>query len=126
MTVVHQIGRRIYPKGQEELAQHARDVQEIFNKVPVVEHRVVETTYTEPMTLSASEEPFCIELVRIANLRAPEIPVSACYGFVHYVWRPQLGGAQITKIGGMDVATNAGTPYRFSYRITYRMVGSHG
>lgn len=123
MTLSHQIPKRIFKPDDVELGNHARAVQEIFNKVPVVEHRVVEATYGEPMTLKASEEPFCIELVRIAALRSPEIPVSACYGFVHYVWRPQLGGAQITKIGGMDVATNGGVPYRFSYRITYRMVG---
>jgi hypothetical protein len=126
MTVVHQVGRRIYPKGQEELAQHARDVQEIFNKIPVVEHRMIESYYAEPMTLLVSEEPFCIELVRIANVFALEQPVSAAYGMLHYVFRPNLGGAQITKIGGLDVPTNGTTKYRFYYRITYRMVGSHG
>lgn len=122
MTLSHQLRKRLFKPEQDELGDHARDVQDIMNKVPVVEHRVIETTYGEPMTLQAKEEPFCIELVRIQNLRAPETPVLACYGFVHYVWRPQLGGAQITNIGGLSVASNAGTPYRFSYRITYRMV----
>jgi len=123
MTLTHQLRKRLFKPEQADLGDHARDVQDIINKVPVVEHRVVETTYTEPMTLAAKEEPFCIELVRIANLRAIEQPVTACTGMVHYVWRPQLGGAQITNIGGLGVASNAGTPYRFSYRITYRMVG---
>lgn len=123
MTLTHTVGRRIFQESQAELGQHARDVQEIFNKIPVVEHRVVESVYAEPMTLKASEEPFSIELVRIANVFALEQPVIACNGMVHFVWRPQNGGAQITKIGGMDVATNGTTKYRFYYRITYRMVG---
>lgn len=123
MTLTHQIPKRIFKPEEAELGNHARSMQDILNKVPVVEHRVVETTYGEPMTLQAKEEPFSIELVRIQNLRAPETPVTACYGFVHYVWRPQRGGAQITNIGGFTVAANAGIPYRFSYRITYRMVG---
>ena len=122
MRPVHQIGRRIFKPEQEDLGNHARDVQDIFDKIPVVDHRIVEDFYKEPMTLSAAEEPYCIELVRIANMFAPEQPVSASYGFVHFVWRPQLGGAQITKIGGMSVATNGTTKYRFYYRITYRMV----
>lgn len=116
-----QIGRRIFKPENAELATHARDVQELFNGVPIVELRTIESLYAEPMTLTAAEEPFCIELVRIANTLALEQPVSACFGMVHYVWRPQLGGAQITRIGGMSVGTNGTTKYRFYYRITYRM-----
>jgi hypothetical protein len=122
MALTHQIGRRIFKPEQAELGAHARDVQEIFNKMPVIEHRVIEDFYAEPMVLRANEEPFSIELVRIANMYALETPVSACFGMVHYVWKPTNGGAQITKIGGMDVATNGATKYRFYYRITYRMV----
>jgi hypothetical protein len=122
MPITHQIGRRIFKPEQAELGAHARDVQEIFNKVPVVEQRVIEALYDEPMTLQTAEEPFCVELVRIANMFAIEQPVSACFGMVHFVWRPNLGGCQITNIGGMSVATNGTTKYRFYYRITYRMV----
>lgn len=116
-----QIGRRIFKPEQADLGMHARDVQEIFDGIPIVELRTVEALYAEPMTLVAAEEPFSIELVRIANVFALEQPVSACFGMVHYVWRPQLGGAQITRIGGMSVGTNGTTKYRFYYRITYRM-----
>lgn len=122
MSRNHQVPRRIFGQDQVELGGHVRAVQEIFDRVPVVEHRVIEALYDEPMPLSAVEEPFGVELVRIQNLQAPETPVNACYGFVHYVWKPLKGGALITKIGGMDVATNGTTKYRFSYRITYRMV----
>lgn len=118
-----QIGRRIFKPELQELGQHARDVQEIFDGIPIVELRTIEALYAEPMTLTAAEEPFCIELVRIASTLALEQPVSACFGMVHYVWRPQLGGAQIMKIGGMSVGTNGTTKYRFFYRITYRMAG---
>lgn len=121
MAIKHQIGRRIFKVEQAELGNHARDVQEIFNKMPVAEHRVIEDFYGEPMVLQAPEEPFCIELVRIANVGALDTPVTACNGMVHYLWRPDIGGAQIKNIGGMSVATNGTTKYRFYYRITYRM-----
>jgi len=85
MTLGYQIGRRIYGEAHAELGTHARDMQEILNKVPVVEQRIVESLYAEPMTLKAAEEPFSIELVRIANTLALEQPVSACFGMVHFV-----------------------------------------
>jgi hypothetical protein len=124
VTVKHQVPKRIFKPEQDELANHARGVQEIFDRVPVVEHRTIEDFYAEPMTLQVPEEPFSIELVRIANTYALEQPVSACFGMLHFVWRPRLGGAQITKIGGLTPAVDGLIKYRFYYRITYRMVGN--
>jgi hypothetical protein len=121
VSIKFKLPKLIFGKDHDELANHARNVQELFNKVPVIEHRTIEALYDEPMTLQAAEEPFSIELVRIANVFALEQPVTACNAMVHYVWRPNLGGAQITNIGGMSVATNGTTKYRFYYRITYRM-----
>jgi hypothetical protein len=47
--------------------------------------------------------------------------VTACLGFVNFVWKPQNGGAVIQNIGGMNPTDNGATKYRFFYRITYRM-----
>ena len=122
MTITHQLGRRIFPPSQPELGAHARDSQEIFNKIPVQIHRVVEALYSEPMVIGAlKEEPYEIKLSRLVNLFAPETAVTACTGFVHWIWKPQLGGAQIQNITGLSVATHGQTRFRFSYRITYRM-----
>ena len=118
----HQIAKRIFPAEQDLLGKHARDVQTILDGIPVEEQREVEALYAEPMTMGAlKEEPFSIKLERIVNLFAPETPVTACTGFVHWIWKPQVGGAQIQSITGMSVATHGQTKFRFSFRISYRL-----
>lgn len=120
-ALTHQLPRRIFKADEGPLGDHARATQDIFDKIPVMEHRAVEDYYAEPMVLKASQEPFCVELVRIANVFALEQPVSACFGMLHFLWKPQQGGAVITKIGGLTPATDGATKFRFYYRITYRM-----
>lgn len=122
MTVNHMLPDRIGDPEHAPTWKLTRDAQTLFQKIPVVEHRSIEAFYKEPMTMGAlQEEPFCIELVRIQNLFAPETPVTACTGFLNFVWKPQNGGAQIQNIGGLSVASNGKTKFRFFYRITYRM-----
>lgn len=123
MTVTHQLTKRIGDAKDAPVWQQARDVQTILNRIPVQEHRIVEEFYKEPSVLGGlQEEPFGIELVRIVNMFAPETPVTACTGFINFVWKPQQGGAVIPSLGGFSIASNGTTKYRFYYRITYRMV----
>lgn len=122
MSLTHQIARRIFPKEQSELGKHARDVQTVFDKIPVQEHRVIVQPYTEPMTIGGlSEEPFCIELVRVADTSNANTVVTASTSLVHFTWLPSKGGAVIDKISGMTVATAPRPKLRFYFRITYKM-----
>lgn len=115
------VPRRIYDAKNEDLAEHARGVQEVFDRIRVVEDRVVEQLYAEPMTLALEAEPLYIECPRIVNLFQQDLPVIACSGMVHFTWKPRNGGAVITNISGMSVAANGGIKYRFYFRITNRM-----
>lgn len=122
MSLTHQIARRIFPKDQDELGKHARDVQSVFDKIPVQEHRVVDTPYMEPMTIgNLTEEPFSIELVRVVDTSNAHTIVSASTSLVHFTWLPSKGGAVIDKISGMTVATSPRPKLRFYFRITYKM-----
>lgn len=121
MPITHQLGRRIFKPEQAELGAHARDTQEIFDKIAVVDRRTLEQLYAEPMVIGGlREEPFEIRLARITNLFAPETAVTACTGFVHWLWKPQIGGAQLLNITGLTVATHGQTRFKFSFRIEYR------
>lgn len=121
MAVTHQIAYRLFDKDQAPLGKHARDVQSIFDKIPVVVHKVVEQPYDEPMTIgNLAEEPFSIELVRVANLSQATQIVSTATGLVHFTWQPNKGGLVINKIGGMSVGASRPT-LRFYFRITYKM-----
>jgi hypothetical protein len=121
MPITHQVSQRIFSKEQAELGKHARDVQDIFNKIPVVVHKVVEQPYDEPMTIgNLTEEPFSIELVRVSNLSQATQIVSTATSLVHFTWQPNKGGLVINKIGGMSVGTSLPT-LRFYFRITYKM-----
>jgi hypothetical protein len=122
MSKTHRIRKLIFGKEQDELGQHARDMQSILDRVPFQEHRTIEHIYQEPMVVgNLDQEPFSIELVRIVDLMQPHVPVSACFGFLHFQWLPSQGGAVIQKIGGLDPTTNGTTRFRFYYRVTYRM-----
>lgn len=124
MTRSYVIPKRVFKADQADLAGHARSMQETLNRIPVVENRMIEATYAEPMVLAAPEEPFDVRCVRIADLQSLSTPVTECNGMVHYTWLPQRGGCVIHNIGGMTVAANGGKRYRFYYRITYRTVES--
>jgi hypothetical protein len=122
MSITHILPRRIGDEQHAPTFQLARDAQLVMQKIPVTEHRIVEEFYKEPIAMGGlKEEPFCIECVRIVNLLNAQTNVPACTGFVNYVWMPNNGGAVIQNIGGLTVAANGGTKYRFYFRITYRM-----
>lgn len=116
----YQLPRRIYDAKNEALGEHARGVQEVFDRIPVIEDRTVEQLYAEPMTLALDAEPLYIECPRIINLLQQSLPVIACSGMVHFDWLPRQGGAVIRNISGMSVAANGGIKYRFYFRITNR------
>ena len=122
MSLTHQIARRIFRKEQADLGKHARDVQSVFDKIPVQEHRVIEQPYTEPMTVGdLAEEPYCIELVRVADTSNANTTVTASSSLVHFTWLPSKGGAVIDKISGMTPASSPRPKLRFYFRITYKM-----
>jgi hypothetical protein len=123
MTVLHVLPNRIGDEAHAPTWQLTRDAQTLFQKIPVIEQRIVEEFYKEPSAMGGlQEEPFSIELVRIVNLLNAQTLVTACTGFVNFVWLPNNGGASIQNVGGLSVAANGATKYRFYYRITYRMV----
>ena len=94
-------------------------MQGAFDTIPHVVLRKMELTYSEPMTLKLRQRPEGIEVLRVVSLVAnQEIPVK-CGTAVHYVWRPDVAGAQITSIDGMSMALNGAKQYRFTFRITY-------
>jgi hypothetical protein len=113
--------QRYYGKEQSDVGNLARDAQELVGKIPVVELRMVETLYSEPMTLGQLlDEPFGIELVRVINMFAPSTPVK-CGGMVHFIWKPENNGAVITSIDGMSPVSDAAIRFRFYYRITFKL-----
>lgn len=122
MTINHILPDRIGETQHAPTFKLTRDAQSIFQRIPVTEHRTVDEFYKEPLVMGGlKEEPFCIECVRIANLLNAQTNVPACTGFVNFIWKPNNGGAFIQNIGGLTVATNGSTKYRFYFRITYRM-----
>lgn len=99
-----------------------RDVQELLNRIEVIEQRTIEQLYAEPIVLgNMPEEPFAIHLARISNLTTPTSPVTQCSGLTHWTWLPALGGAQIANISGMTVASDGATRFRFYFRIIYKL-----
>jgi hypothetical protein len=97
---------------------NTRAVQNVLMTLPRFVSATFDSQYSEPMPLNVGAlEPQAIELVRIVNLRAPETPV-ACGSMVHWVYRPDQGGAQITSIDGLSPLD--GNMYRFTFRITYK------
>lgn len=113
--------QRYFGPDQSDLGALARDSQEIIAKIPVTELRMVETLYSEPMTLGQLvDEPFSIECVRVINMFAPQVPVK-CGGMAHFVWKPENNGAVITSIDGMSPTLDAAIRFRFYYRITFKL-----
>lgn len=105
------------------LGEQFRDTQQSLDAIPSTVLRRITTLYAEPLVLgSFSQEPEGIELLRIVDLSAQEKPVT-CGSLCHFVWRPLLGGAQITSVDGMSIAANGGKKYRFTFRITFAAPG---
>lgn len=115
----YRLTNQLFDKTNDMLGKHARDVQLAFNQIPVTEQRILDSKYIEPLALACVEEPFAIELVRIASLTQPQIPVR-CGGMVHFFW--DGASAQITSIDGLSPADSLALEFRFSFRITYRTV----
>ena len=98
-----------------DLGEHARDVQRLFDQVPDCEYRTFQGTYVVGMILgSLATSPRCIELVRCVG-QNPSTPTGHGTA-VEWVWRPELGGCQITKIDGLTAS--ASTQYVFTFRVT--------
>ena len=109
----------LFGKDQSELGQLARDAQDIFRRIPVIEHRMFDSNYVEPMVIGQlAEEPFCIELVRLVNLSSPAVTPTAMSTLIYFTWLPSQGGAIINSIDGL---TPGLTKYRFFFRVTYRL-----
>jgi hypothetical protein len=101
------------------LGDLSRDTQGAFGRFLPQEIRVIEEFYKEPMTLGQfASEPTGIELLRVINLYAPEVPVK-CGSLVHYTFKPLQGGAVITSIDGLSMPINGTQRMRFVFRITY-------
>lgn len=99
--------------------EQGRDIQGALDSIPEVRLRKLTAVYTEPLTLGTfPKQPEGIELLRVVDMSAPEIPV-LCGQSCHFVWQPQNGGAVVKSIDGMSVAANGGKRYRFTFRITY-------
>ena len=121
MAKTHQLRSQLFPVDEAALGEHARDTQKILAKIPVVEHRITEQLYSEPLTLGQlTEEPFSIELVRVLNLFSPTTPVLTG-GMCHFTWLPQAGGAVIASIDGMSPGRDGATKFRFYFRVTFKM-----
>ena len=101
----------------QALGDIARDVQKVFDLLNPVTYKKFREYYTEPMVLGVfSEAPLSIELVRIATVTQPELPVR-CGGLVHFVYKPQRGGAIITNIDGLSPVVR--TQYDFVFKVTF-------
>jgi len=99
------------------LGEHSRDVREALDTIPRFIYRTFERYYAEPMIIgNLTEEPLTIVLERVVNLNAAETPV-LCGSMVHYVWKPQLGGARVTSIDGLTPSTSV--KYRFVFRLSF-------
>jgi hypothetical protein len=104
--------------GDAMTGANARATQQIFMSTPRFSLLELEDQYMEPMILNVgAEQPVGIELLRITNQLAPEVPV-LCGSMVHWTYRPDLGGAQIMSIDGLSPLS--GVRYLFVFRITYR------
>lgn len=99
--------------------ESARDTQQSLDTVARRITKRFDTFYTEPLTIGSplvNQQPEAIVLVRILNLNAPEQPV-LCGSMVHWVWKPQNGGAVVTSIDGLSPSTSI--KYRFYFEFSY-------
>lgn len=117
MSTNTQLRKQIFDK--QDLGDQARDSQRAFDTIPRFISRTLDAYYAEPMALgspSANIEPLSIRLDRIISLVTPETPV-LCGSMVHYVWKPQNGGAIVTSIDGLTPST--AIKYRFVFEFKY-------
>lgn len=114
---VFNLRRLLFDDTLGALGEMARDLQKIFNSINPVEYKIATEFYKEPFTLGPfSEEPLCIELVRIVKVVQAQKPVK-CGSLCHYYFKG--GNAIITNIDGL---TAVGTPvqYQFVFKVTYK------
>jgi hypothetical protein len=98
------------------LDNQSRDLREIFANIRDEELRVFKGLYQTGMTLKVDAKPMAIELLRVVNPAAPDVPVvhGATVGFK--LKGTSALGAEITRI---DQMTPSATQYEFTFRITY-------
>lgn len=107
--------RQVWPSRGEK--EQAGDIQQGFDRAPLVNLKTVEAYYAEPFVVGQiTREPAGVEALRVVSLVAPEQAVIhslAC----SYVWKPQLGGIQILSINGLTPSTSI--KYRMTFRLTF-------
>lgn len=112
-----QLRQQLYGEKDAKTGELARDVQRAFKQVPFEQHKTVDTVYKTPIVIGdLDEEPFCIELVRVANLSSVTAPPNG--GPCNFTWLPSQGGAVIASLAGFSAGS---TIYRLYFRITYRL-----
>jgi hypothetical protein len=117
-----QLRKQIF--GKQDLGDHARDTQQALNTIPRFFTQTLEAYYAEPMVLGspvAGVEPESVELVRITSIVTPEQPV-LCGSMVHYTWKPQNNGCQVTSIDGLTPSNTI--KYRFTFRFSFPAKGT--
>lgn len=101
----------------QTLGELARDCQKIFDLINPCTYKKFREFYKEPMVLGIfTEAPLAIEMVRITPVVGAENPV-LCGGLVHFVYKPQKGGAIITSIDGLSPTPR--TEYDYVFKITF-------
>lgn len=109
-----QLRQRLFD--DQQLGEHARDIQDALDALDRTERKTVEAAYQEPMTLALNEQPVAIEAIRVIDLSAQGTPVT-CGSLCSFVWG--TSGARITSIDGMSTVLHGGKRYRFTFRISY-------
>lgn len=98
-----------------EITELAGDVQRGFDAIPDTTIKDVSMRFTEVSVLGLERRPRAIEAIRVIDPAQPSVPV--VHGTaVNFDWRPNEGGARITRIADM---TPGATTYRFTFRITW-------
>lgn len=100
----------------KSLDSQSRDLREIFANIRDEELRVFKGLYQAGMTLSVDSKPAAIELLRVVNPAAPDVPVVHGASVGWKLKGTAAIGAEITRLDQMTVGP---TQYEFTFRITY-------
>ena len=105
------------------MGEHARDTQRALDSIPLTVVRTFEATFGPTVAVGgATRPPDAVEAIRVVDLASQETPTGAG-GTCDFVWRSQQGGAVVTGIPGLTVATHGGRRYRFTFRLTFATGG---
>lgn len=97
-----------------DIGELARDVQNVFDRIPSVDTRDFVDLYRAGMMLGkVPKEPTEIRMARVLLASSPETVVTP--GHVHFTYLGADEGARINEIAGLT----EGTRYRFVFVVTY-------